>query len=168
MTFVLALLSRVWPYLLGGATVIALWLYADHRGYSRAEAIYTAQIAQLENDVRQKTAEAQAEDIAHARVIEQAQEQARKEAYHDIDEKLAAARADADAYVRRMLAKAATDQGSGGGTGVPGAAEPAGEPADTDTTAILDDARICAENTVKAEGWSEWWAGIQKIERERQ
>src|SRR3546814_18289012 len=90
------ILFRIWPYLLGGAAVIAAWLYADHRGYSRAEAIYTAQIAQLQADVRQKTAEAQAEDIAHARVIEQAQEQARKEAYHDIDEKLAAARADAD------------------------------------------------------------------------
>src|SRR3546814_9735408 len=73
------ILFRIWPYRLGGAAVIAAWLYADHRGYSRAEAIYTAQIAQLQADVRQKTAEAQAEDIDHARVIEQAQEQARSE-----------------------------------------------------------------------------------------
>lgn len=161
----LLILQRIWPYLLGGAVAIGLWHWSDHRGYQRAEAIYTAQIAQLKSDIRERTAAAKAEDIAHARVIEQAQEAARKEAYHDIDEKLAASRADADAYVRRVLAKAGTDQGGGGRAGVPGAAQPAGESAGASEAAFVDDTRICAENTVKAEGWSAWWASIQNINR---
>ena len=162
---VTAVLSRIWPYLLGGAAVIALWLYADHRGYQRAADRYTAEITRLQAGIREQTAAARADDIAHARVIEQAQEAARKEAYHDIDEKLAAARADADAYVRRVLTKAGTDQGGGGRADMPGAPDPAGKPAGTGEAAFLDDTRICAENTVKAEGWSAWWASIQNINR---
>lgn len=147
------------------AVLAALWLYADHRGYQRAADRYTAEITRLQADIRERTAAAKADDIAHARVIEQAQEAARKEAYHDIDEKLAAARADADAYVRRVLAKAAADQGGGGRADMPGTPDPAGEPADASEAAFVDDTRICAENTVKAEGWSAWWASIQNINR---
>lgn len=106
-------------------------------------------------EVRAKTAEAQAADLAHVRAVEAAQDKVREEVSRDLESKLAAARAAVDDYARRLRAQAA--QGGGGATPVPIASEAARAPAGAGTEALVSDLQICAENTVKAEGWQAWW-----------
>lgn len=109
--------------------------------------------------------QARANDLAHARVVEMAQDAVRKEVSDDLETKLGAARADAARHAARLRDKAA--QGGGGGTCLPGA------PVATDTTAgagqspELDaaDADACAVAVVKAEGWRDWYAKIEGVAR---
>lgn len=108
-------------------------------------------------------AEARAADLQHARDIEAAQNHVREEVSRDLEAKLASARAAADDYARRLRNQAA--QGGSNRAHLPVVAEPPDAPDGPGETAILDDLRICADNTVKAEGWRDWWLRIEGAPR---
>lgn len=95
------------PYLVFAVAIFGLVYWIDHRGYSRAEAKYTAEITKLQDKIRTKTAEALAEDLAHARVIEQAQAAISQEVSHDYQARIA----DVRARYERLLAQAKADPG---------------------------------------------------------
>lgn len=63
----------------------------------------------------------------------------------------------------RLRAASAAHQGGADATGVSGPAGAAADPLGRDQATVLDDAKICAANTVKAEGWQDiyrQWAAI--------
>jgi len=159
VSLALTLLSRIWPYLLGGAAAIAAWLYADHRGYSRAEAIYTAQIAQLQADVRQKTAEAQAQAIEAARNQEVAATRITQDVSDEYQARIAALRARYDG----LLAKARADQGGSRETDVPGVPDAASGP-----DAATCEAGFPAEDALIASIQAEQLVGLQEWVRQQQ
>jgi len=65
-----------------------------------------------------------------------------------------------------LRARAASSNSSGpDGASVPGASSAAFDPAGTGQNAIMDDALICTENTVKAQGWQDWYAEAQSVAR---
>lgn len=64
----------------------------------------------------------------------------------------------------RERAAAANPSGSGA-VGLSGTTVPAVDPDGAGGDAKLDDALICTENTVKAQGWQDWWAETQAVER---
>jgi hypothetical protein len=94
--------------------------------------------------------------------IETAQNQATKDVSNDIDTKIAAARAAGAAdYARRMQAGGGAAQHSGDAGQLGGAqASNATAPADGGSAASIVDAKdrdICSDNTIKAEGWQDFW-----------
>lgn len=146
--------------LLTGAGILALvglliWLYGGARysaGQLAERAIWQA-----------KTAEAQLNDQIHASTIEAAQTAVTQEQTDDLKAKLA----DALAAARnrpRGLCHAAT--GGSAVQSVPEAADASSAASGAGEEAIVasDDA-VCAENTVKAQGWQDWWANVSAIER---
>lgn len=60
---------------------------------------------------------------------------------------------------------AAANQGGTGATGVPGPAATAVDPFGRDRAAIVHDAEVCTANTVKAEGWQDWYKAASAIDR---
>lgn len=89
----LTLLRRFGPPILAGLAVIALLIWIDHRGYSRAAEKYQASIDLLQTQIAAKTAEAEASDLRHARDVEKARGQISNEVSHDYQKRLAALRA---------------------------------------------------------------------------
>jgi len=75
----------------------------------------------------------------------------------DIRARLAAATAS-------LRARAASSNSSGpDAISLPGVANATVEPAGTGGNAKLDDALICTANTVKAQGWQDWFEQIQTV-----
>jgi hypothetical protein len=103
-------------------------------------------------------AEARAADLQHARDVETAQTRIKEEVTRDLEGKLASARAAADDYARRLRNQAAQGGGDRAGLSFTPAAASAADGAGEAT--VLDDLRACADNTVKAEGWRDWWIKI--------
>jgi hypothetical protein len=114
--------------------------------------------------VRRKTAEAKTADLNHARAVEARDIEIMKEQQDALTTKLAAELRRADDYARRLRSQAGatgSDPGRGGAAGVSAIADAAGAPDRAGQAALLDgDIRICTENTVKAEGWAEFWARV--------
>lgn len=106
-------------------------------------------------------AEARAADLQHARDVESAQNRVREEVSRDLETKLASARAAADDYARRL--RNASAQGGGNRAHLPSTATAPLAAPEPGETAILDDLRICANNTVIAEGWQHWWSEVSKV-----
>lgn len=150
-------LLKAAPWLLLALALIGLQITRSTLATARAE--HKAFIAEVER----QTAQARADDIAHARAVETAQNQVREEVSRDLETKLASARAAADDYARRL--RNAQAQGGGVRTNLPSAAQPAVDPSVPGPTTELDDARACADAVVKAEGWREWWAQVSEVPR---
>lgn len=106
---------------------------------------------------------ARADDLAHAAAEKVKFDAIAQEKQNALEAQLADARAAVARYVERMRAsQASTNPGSGTGEDMPGASEPTGNPALTDSHALIPvgDLDICARNTVLAKGWQDWWAGV--------
>lgn len=103
-------------------------------------------------------AEARAADLQHARDVEAAQTRIKEEVTRDLEGKLAAARAAADDYARRLRNQAAQGGGDRADMSFTPATAVAADGAGSQT--ILDDLRACGDAVVKAEGWRDWWIKI--------
>lgn len=117
-------------------------------------------------DTRAASQRAKAEDLSHARAIETRDLEIMKETQDALTKKLANELRRADDYALRL--RAATDRattGRSGGSGesdVPATADASGTLARTSPAPFMDesDIRICTTNTVKTEGWREFWAEV--------
>lgn len=114
-------------------------------------------------EVREARARAKAQDLQHARAVERRDLEIMKETQDVLSTRLASELRRADDYARRLRAateggSSQADPGGGGAADLPAPADAAGDPPRTGEAALLDDdVRICTTNTVKAEGWGEYW-----------
>jgi len=109
---------------------------------------------------------ARADDLSHAALVKARDDATAKEMNDALSTRLADARRTADAYAAGLReARHRADQGSAGGAYLPAVADAAGKPVGPGEETQLDDARFCAENTVKAEGWREWWNKVSAAPR---
>lgn len=102
-----------------------------------------------------------ADDLANERRVRERDLKIAEETQNELRTKLAAADRDAAAFAGRLRAQrsAGAAAGGAGAARLPGASQPATGPVGTGPATELDDARICARNTVLAEGWQAWWRG---------
>jgi hypothetical protein len=112
--------------------------------------------------IRLATERALTADRAQAERVRAAQDAITKETTDALETRLAAARADADRY---RLRAAPACRGGGERADLSPVADAAGTTDGPGDTTLVDDARICAANTVKAEAWREWWMQVSEIER---
>ncbi|UIJ46890.1 hypothetical protein LZK98_08100 [Sphingomonas cannabina] len=119
----------------------------------------------LIRDIRAKRAEAKAEDIAHARAVETAQAAITQETEDALRAQLAAARAAAAAFAERLRSaegSTADVRGNRSAAGLPVTTGPSQRTAGAGGAPVVDasDLRICSENTVKAQGWQDWYQRV--------
>lgn len=159
---------RLWGAI-GAAVVVALFvawafrvnsLRAAHLEERRA---CEANHKQFVADVRARTAQAQAEDAAHAKQVETAQDQARSENDAQIRQRIASA-------VAAVRVRNASTQNRGSGSGAAPVSRPAetassSAPASGEAVVPAHDLEVCAVNTEKAAGWLSWWTSVQAIPR---
>lgn len=102
---------------------------------------------------------ARADNIAHAYAVQVSDARIMQENEHDLQTKLVDARALAARTVERLRYRPGPDQGAGGAAGIGTAADATGDPFGPGQKAIVDadDVRVCTENTVKAQGWQDWY-----------
>lgn len=108
--------------------------------------------------------QARANAVQTARETEQHYARIQKEQQDDLQKQLADARAATQRYVDRMRVNVKTAQSAAGQADLPGASATASGAIDAgaDTIVPRSDLLICAENTVKAQGWQSWWSDIEK------
>ncbi len=155
--------------LLTGAGVLALvglliWLYGGER-YNAGE--LAERLAW-----QAKTAAAERADEQHIRRVETAHAVATQDSADDLHTKLADAFARAAAHSARLRDAAPGDrdyatmsQPADTAVKADGAGEAAVLAERRDSSgqqAIVDDA-ACAENTVKAQGWQDWWRAVSGV-----
>lgn len=171
----LILLRRFWPYLLAGVVAVALCvslaltrskLTHARESLAAEQKAHAADIASW----KAATTAAQAADKAHAAQVAQQYTQISQETQDALTDKLQDARTQLADYARRMRAnaQAADNHGSGSAAGVPeasGAAEVAdGSGADTLIPTSRSDLEICTENSVKAQGWQDWYKQVSAVQ----
>ena len=141
--------------LLTGAGVLALvglliWLY----GSARYDAGRLAERVAWQT----RSAKATLDDLAAKARLDAAHAAATQESSDDLKAKLADALARAAHRPVGLRDAAPRDRDE---PHMSGAAEPAGATAGAGETAILAaDDSACAENTVKAQGWQDWWRAV--------
>jgi hypothetical protein len=107
-------------------------------------------------DTKAKTAQAKADDAAHAKAVETHQNAISQESSDDYQKQLAAVRAD---YARRVRAAEAAAHSSGGGSpAVPGAAPSAARPDAAPAQAQLPapDALTATEQAIQLKAMQDW------------
>lgn len=119
--------------------------------------------AQFVADVKARTDEARRLDAAHKAEVEASQARIEKEKDSEIRKRIA----DAVAAVRVRVVSTPVHSSGSGNPPVSGAPVAAVSPAGASQEAIVPvaDLATCAANTVKAEGWQEWWKGVSAIPR---
>jgi len=152
--------------LLTGVGVLALvglviWLYGSARydaGRLAERAVWQA-----------KTAQATLDDLVVKARVDAARGAATQESSDDLKAKLADALARAAAHSAGLRDATSRDRKL---ADLHGPAEPAGDADGTGKAAVLDEGRTgsgqqaiaddatCAENTVKAQGWQDWWRAV--------
>lgn len=156
-------LSGAWKWLL--PTVVSLGLGIAlifcHIHGNTMEANWHNEQAVHQRDlalVKAGTEKAKADAVQHALTVERKNDEIKDQKAKELTAALAAARADANAYVLRK-------QASGGSRGVGSTSLPKTTNASTGASGTspsseLDDTQVCAENTVKAEGWLDWFLAV--------
>jgi hypothetical protein len=162
------LLARYWQLAIGAAVAIALALTLAIRTKQRDAALAGLERTQAAfektvGDYRLTAEKARADDLANARAIETRNAAIAEETQRDLQTKLASARADADRYAIRLRSAATADPGSGAGKDLPRTAQAPSGASGAGPTSELDDTRVCAVNTVLAEGWQDWWRQVSLI-----
>lgn len=143
----------------------ALWIWSDHRGYQRAETKAIVQIQRVEakaaaslNAVKDTALRMRAEQVERARKIEAANRKVSDDVEASLRSRIAA--------LRDGLRATAHGNPGGDQAGLPGAADASRDSAGAGgASELVADRLICGEAIIKAEGWADWWAGIQKVER---
>ncbi len=159
---------RLWGAI-GAAVVVALlcawvWRIDSLRAQHKKDlAACVLNHQQFVADVKARTDEARRLDAAHKAEVEQRQSQISQEKDSEIRKRIA----DAVAAVRVRIVSTPVHSGSSRSPPVPGASIAAASPAGASQEAIVPvaDLSICAENTVKAEGWQDWWKGVEAVPR---
>lgn len=167
----LTLLLKYWQQILLGGTAIALALalvVTRHTLANRTESLHnlTVSAANFQQAVSLATAKAEADDIAHSNAVKEQDEKIRNDNEADLKTKLANADALANAYANRLRSATASANTRGGkGPSLPAAPDPSGPATGPSPDPVVDDTRICAENTVLAQGWQDWFKDAQAVER---
>lgn len=162
----IAFLRRAWPYLAIAALTYGALSYAMHIGFQRGAESRQPEIAALTAtiaDVRAKTAEAKAADLANTIRVEADQTKVQANVETDLRYKLA----DARAAVERLRRAASPHTDRGGSPDLPRATVSAAisDGAGGDAVIPYADALTCADNAVKAQGWQDWYRQVQAIDR---
>jgi hypothetical protein len=117
------------------------------------------------DQVRLAAQTARADGEAQARAIEARDAKISKEHQDELSQRMATELRRAADYARRLrdqlagLSAAGTDRGAGEAGGAAAHTDAAAAADRTGSTPLLDedDIRICTANTVKAEGWQDWY-----------
>lgn len=161
---------RNWKLLAGGFVVVALGIMlviakGDARHWRKMHGQEATAHKLTIANYRAAAEKARADALAHAAAVKAKDDAIAKETQHALTTQLADAYRAADDYARRLRAATRADQGSSSGANLPGAATAALDPDRPSEVAELDDARICARNTVIARGWQDWWAQVAAAPR---
>lgn len=151
----------------GAAIVVALLLAwvarIDHlRAQHKRETIECqANFAKFRADVEARTELARISDAAHKAEVERNQEKIRADSDAEIRRRIA------DAVSRVRAGSSSNRVSRGGGAPVSRPADAPGSPAGDGEASELStaDRMICAENTVKVEGWQDWYRQVAAIPR---
>lgn len=174
LTFLGGLSNAIKGYIAGALLAVILILGAGlfitrHTLGNRTKdlALCNALRQQLASDVTAKTAEAKAADIEHKAQVETAQNTKTQESDNALRTQLADARTRADDLSRRLRnASAQADSGGSGTKDLPRPANAAsGANGAGQATVVAADNIACAENTVKAQGWQDWWHAVADVAR---
>jgi uncharacterized protein (DUF885 family) len=137
-----------------------------HRQYERGSRSRDAQVAALTQNIAEREAasvKAAADNLAHVKQVEAEQAAITKEQSNALTHQLADARSALAAYlVRSKAGQGNASQGAvssvpDGSSGITGASENAVVP--------VSDLAICADNTVIAKGWQDWYRAQAAIAR---
>ncbi|RSU21192.1 hypothetical protein [Sphingomonas koreensis] len=161
---------RNWKLILGGLIVATLGVMlivakGDARHWRKMHEQEVAAHKLTVSNYRAAYEKARADALAHAAAVKARDDAIAKETQHALTTQLADAYRAADDYARRLRAATRAGQGGTGGADLSGAATAADDTAGAGEGAELDDARICARNTVIAKGWQDWWAEISAVPR---
>lgn len=111
-------------------------------------------------------ADAKAKNLEEVRGIEQKWQGVVTSTQENLNAKLTDALGDVDAYAKRLRFATATNQGGVRNPGLPQAPGSPGDPYGTGSTTLIpvpeSDLRICAANTIKAEGWQDFYGSLVK------
>lgn len=137
----------------------------------RTETLHNTEVAyhNFQNEVKNKTEAAKLADQAHATAIQAKDEGIRIAHEKTLDSELADAHRLANEYADRLRHQASGSPRSVGPSGGGPATGPSGSTTDGSQTAVVDDpvarsdAEICAENTVKDEGWLTWYRDVLSV-----
>lgn len=163
--------KALWAFLTGNlwrtaaiGIAIALLVTTAQRDDVRDQLANCRLARQLDTtEVERAAAESHAEDLQHALNVERTNQRIAQEKQHELEGQLAAARGAVARYVG-LQRDARSDLGSPAGAGGPEASDTPRDPARTGETALVpvEDLEVCAENTVKAEGWQDWWREVSQ------
>ncbi len=154
---------------IGAAVAVALlfaWVWridSLRASYKKDLAACEANHQQFVADVKARTDEARRLDAAHKAEVESNQARISQEKDSEIRKRIA----DAVAAVRVRIVSTPVHSGGSGNPPVPGAPIAAASPAGASQEAVVPvaDLSVCAENTVKAEGWQAWWKSVEAVPR---
>lgn len=158
-----------WKWIAAGAAVLGAIWFVHHRGYASGVASQQPTIVSLNAtiaNVRTATAKAQADDLAHKRAVETQDAKIAQEKTDALEKQLADARAAVADYVRMHAAPAADSSGSRtAAVSFTPAAASASAGAGSQALVPVSDLSICADNSVKAQGWIDWWKAVVEAAR---
>lgn len=167
-SILLGVAKKYWSQLALGLLVLGLSIslgITRHTLSSRTETLHNTVVAyqNFQNEVKNKTEAAQVADQKHADTIHAQDEAIRTKNETSLQARLDAAQSAAADYAAKLRNQSKTNSGSGGAPSSSPAANPSGTTPDAGKDPVLDDARICAENTVKAQGWLDWWKEVSAV-----
>ena len=152
---------------IAGLAVLSVILFIRGNGLSddrdKALAGWKAEInahKQTEANYRAASAEAMEDAINNKARVETKYVEIENSQDKDIRARLAVATAS-------LRARAASSDSSGSNaTGMPSPSSATVDPTGAGSDPIMDDALICTTNTVKAQGWQDWYAEAQSVARQ--
>jgi hypothetical protein len=154
------------PYIAGVLIVASLLSAYGHRQYERGSHSRDAQVATLIQNIAERQAasvKAAADNLAHVKQVEAEQASITKEQSNALTRQILDARSALAAYlVRSKAGQGNASQGvvssiPGSSGGITGAGENA--------VVSVADLGICADNTVKAKAWQDWYRDQAAIAR---
>lgn len=151
----------------GAVFVIALTIWRAPWAENRQREKDQAQITTLQktvDDMKAASAKAAADNKQHVLDVQTADEKTRKAETDALSANLVDARAALAGWLRTH---AQASPGNAGASGLSQAANTAGAVDGTGQNAIVSipDLEICTENTVKAQGWQDWYRSVSAIAR---
>jgi len=161
-----ALLAKYWQYFVIATLVLAGWHLSSRADYWHTASVECSQGRKADQDAyKAAQAEAKAVNIKTVADTEAKWKKASEDSQEDLNAKLSTARATVADYAARMRSNATATAGRAANpTGVSGTAASAvvsdGNGEDTFVPVTVADLNICAENTVKAQGWQDFWKGV--------
>jgi hypothetical protein len=156
----LRIIRHNWKLVLGGLLLLAvsLWGAAGHMG--KRQALKKLQQAERSIDaMKLASARAEAEHLAAARAREASYLKAQKEHSDAYETRLAAARDQLARFVRTQAAARDAERRNLSGTA---AAAPTTAGAGGEAFVPVADLTICAENTIRAEAWRDWFLSVSE------